>query len=147
MTRPLVDLAARRNFFNNAELIRRLHAVGEHQKALMLTRSTRGQAERLQRQVRAAEQQGGYDAAHREEARENEADLAADVAEGMLGGDGGPAPAHRAVARIGHVRAPNPSGEEPDGKLQHRYGLQVVPDFETAIRTKTHKVNLSLIHI
>ena len=108
MTRPLVDLAARRNFLNNAELIRRLHAVGEHQKALMLTRSTRGQAERLQRQVRAAEQQGGYDAAHREEARENEADLAADVAEGMLGGDGGPAPAHRAVARIGHIRAPNP---------------------------------------
>ena len=108
----------------------------------MLTRSTHGQAERLHRQVRAAEQQGGFDAAHREEGRANEADLAADMAEGMLGGDGGPAPTHRAVARIGHVRAPNPSGEDPSGKLQHRYGLQVVPDFEAAIRTKAHKANL-----
>ena len=57
----------------------------------MLTRSTHGQAERLHRQVRAAEQQGGGDAAQREEDRTNEADLAADMAEGMLGGDAGPA--------------------------------------------------------
>jgi len=137
---PLVDLAARRNFLNNAELVRRLHAVGEHQKATMIYRGHHGQADRMQ--LRGAQQQGGVHAGQREEARENEAALAGDMAEGLLGGNAGPAPTYRAVARIGYVKAPNPEGEDVSGKLQHRYGLQVVPDFQSAIKTKLHKVNL-----
>ena len=137
---PLVDLAARRNFLNNAELVRRLQAVGEHQKAAMIYRGHHGAADRMQ--LRGAQQQGGVHAGHREELRENEAALAGDMAEGLLGGEAGLAPTYRAVARIGHVKAPNPGGEDASGKLQHRYGLQVVPDFESAIKTKLHKVNL-----
>ena len=74
MREPIVNLAARRNFLNNAELIRRLHAVGEHQKAAMIYRGHHGPADRMQ--LRGAEQQGGVHAGQREEARENEAALA-----------------------------------------------------------------------
>ena len=63
MSRQLVDLAARRNFLNNAELVRRLQAVGEHQKASMIYRSGHGQAERMHSGLRGAEQQGDYSAA------------------------------------------------------------------------------------
>ena len=140
MREPIVNLAARRNFLNNAELVRRLQAVGEHQKAAMIYRGHHGMADRMQ--LRGAEQYGGVHAGQREETRENEAALAADMAEGVLGGKVGSAPAYRAVARIGHVQAPNPEGEDVSGKLQHRYGLQVAPTFESAIRTKLHKVKL-----
>ena len=78
---PLVTLNQRRNFLDNAELVRRLHAVGEHQKASLLYRGTSGMAHRMHRGFR-------------------------------------------------------------DGKLPHRYGLQIVPTFEQAIRTKAHKVSL-----
>jgi len=83
---PLVDLAARRNFLNNAELIRRLQAAGEHHKAAMIYRGHHGAADRMQ--LRGAQQQGGVHAGHREETRENEAALAGDMAEAVLGGAG-----------------------------------------------------------
>ena len=99
---PLVDLAARRNFLNNAELVRRLQAVGEHQKAAMIYRGHHGHADRMQ--LRGAHQQGYLNAAHAAELHENEADLAADMAEGFLGGDVGSATRYRPVARIEAVR-------------------------------------------
>ena len=130
---PLVDLAARRNFLNNAELVRRLQAVGEHQKAAMIYRSHHGHADRMQ--LRGAHQQGYLNAAHAAELHENEADLAADMAEGFLGGDVGSATRYRPVARIEAVKA-TAQGEDVSGKLPHRYGLQVAPTFESAIQTK-----------
>ena len=136
---PLVDLAARRNFLNNAELVRRLQAVGEHQKAAMIYRSHHGHADRMQ--LRGAHQQGYLNAAHAAELHENEADLAADMAEGFLGGDVGSATRYRPVARIEAVKA-TAQGEDVSGKLPHRYGLQVAPTFESAIQTKLHKTNL-----
>ena len=136
----LVDLAARRNFLNNAELVRRLHAVGEHQKAAMLYRSGHAMAQRMN--LRSAEQQGDHSAAQREEDREAEDNFAADMAAGAVTGRVGAPERHRAVARIGYTRAGKLGGEDAEGKLGHRYGLQVVPTFEQAIRTKVNKTNL-----
>ena len=136
---PLVDLAARRNFLNNAELVRRLQAVGEHQKAAMIYRSHHGHADRMQ--LHGARQQGYLNAAHAAELHENEADLAADMAEGFLGGDVGSATRYKPVARIEAVKA-TAQGEDVSGKLPHRYGLQLAPTFESAIQTKLHKTTL-----
>ena len=138
-------MTARRNVLNNSELVRRLQAVGEHQKANMLWRSTHGQAQRMQRGFRAAEQQGDYSAAQRGERREDEADLGGDMAEGVMGGDVGPAVRHQAVARIGYAKATKLGGEDVEGKLPKRYGLQVAPTFEHAIRIKPNNVLLHLL--
>ena len=136
---PLVDLAARRSFLNNAELIRRLQAVGEHQKAAMIYRSRHGPADRMQ--LRGAHQQGYLNAAHAAELHGNEAGLAADMAEAFLGGDPGTATTYKPVVHIEAVKA-TAQGEDVSGKLPHRYGLQVAPTFESAIQTKLHKTNL-----
>ena len=138
---PLVRLNQRRNFLDNAELVRRLQAAGEHQKASLLYRGY-GAAHAMHRGFRGAEQQGDYSAAQREEQQRNVGDFAADVTEEALGGSSGSAPSHRAVARIGHATAARLGGEDVDGKLPKRYGLQVVPTFDQAIRAKPHKVSL-----
>ena len=139
---PLVTLNQRRTFLDNAELVRRLHAVGEHQKASLLYRGTSGTAHRMHRGFRGAEQQGDYSAAQRAEQQHDLGQFTADVTEGALGGEVDAAPRHRPVARIGSAIAAKPGGEDVDGKLPHRYGLQVAPTFEQAIRTKAHKVSL-----
>ena len=126
---------------NNAELVRRLQAVGEHGKAALLHRSI--QTDRMSQGLRATEQH--ISAAHANEQRENEADLAGDMAEGVLGGTPGAPERHRPVARIGHAKAPKLDGEDAEGKLAHRYGLQAVPNFEQAIPNEAKQ--LSLIHI
>ena len=64
---PLVNLNQRRTFMDNAELIRRLQAAGEHSKASMLIRGTAGRSHAMNRGFRAAEQQGDHSAAQREE--------------------------------------------------------------------------------
>ena len=138
---PLVRLNQRRNFLDNAELVRKLQAVGEHQRASLLYRGTSGAAHAMHRGFRAAEQQGDHSAAQREEHQHNVGDFAADVAEEALGGSASAAPTHRAVARIGHANAAKLGGEV-DGKLPKRYGLQVAPTFESAIRTKVQKALL-----
>ena len=126
---PLVNLAQRRNFLNNAELVRRLHAAGEHHKASMLTRGTSGTTHRLHRGWRGAEQQGDISAAQREETQHDLGDYAADFAGGVHGASVDDAPRHRAIARIGHTKA-SKLGGEVEGKLPKRYGLQLAPTFE-----------------
>ena len=91
-------LGSETKFLNNAELVRRLQAVGERQKAAMIYRSHHGPADRMQ--LGGAYQQGYVDAAHRAELHENEAGLAADMAEGFLGGDVGSTTTYKPVARI-----------------------------------------------
>ena len=84
-------------------------------------------------------------ATHTAEQRENEADLAADMAEGVLGGTTGAPERHTAVARIGHLKAHKLDGEDAEGKLAHRYGLQAVPNFEQAIKQKLNKTHLPVL--
>jgi hypothetical protein len=108
----------------------------------MIYRSHHGPADRMQ--LRGAHQQGYLNAAHAAELHENEADLAAAMAEGFLGGDVGSATRYKPVALIEAVKA-TAQGEDVSGKLPHRYGLQVAPTFESAIQTKLHKTKLSAL--
>ena len=116
--------------------------MGEHQRASLLYRGTSGAAHAMHRGFRAAEQQGDHSAAQREEHQHNVGEFVADVAEEALGGSASAAPSHRAVARIGHATAAKLGGEDVDGKFPKRYGLQVAPTFESAIKTKPQKVSL-----
>ena len=139
---PLVNLNQRRTFLNNAELVRRLQAAGEHSKASMLFKGTSGRSHAMNRGFRAAEQQGDHSAAQREETQQDLADFGQDVAGGMHGGSVSDVHRHAAVARIGHTQATKLGNPEVEGKLPRRYGLQMVPTFEQAISQKPSKVSL-----
>jgi len=57
----------RRKHLDRVELVRRLNAAGETQRAALMHSSTHQDAQRMQGELRAAEQQGGVTAAQRRE--------------------------------------------------------------------------------
>ena len=52
----------RRKHLDHVELVRRLNAVGETRRAALMHSSAHQDAQRMQNEIRAAEQQGGYSA-------------------------------------------------------------------------------------
>ena len=57
----------RRKHLDRVELVRRLNAAGETQRAALMHSSAHQDAQRMQGELRAAEQQGGVTAAQRRE--------------------------------------------------------------------------------
>ena len=72
--KPIVSVARsvelmnmRRKHLDRVELVRKLHAAGETQRAALMHGNAHQDAQRMQGELRAAEQQGGYSAAQRRE--------------------------------------------------------------------------------
>jgi hypothetical protein len=72
--RPLMSVAtsvalmhARRKHLDNVELVRKLNAVGETRRAGLLRDNAHQDAQRMQGELRSAEQQGGVSAQQRRE--------------------------------------------------------------------------------
>ena len=72
--KPLVSVAKsvalmtmRRKHLDHVELVRKLNAVGETRRAALLHGNVHQDAQRMQGELRAAEQQGGFSARQRRE--------------------------------------------------------------------------------
>ena len=72
--KPIVSVAKsvaamnmRRKHLDRVELVRRLNAAGETQRAALMHGNVHQDAQRMQGELRAAEQQGGVTAAQRRE--------------------------------------------------------------------------------
>ena len=72
--KPIVSVAKsvevmnmRRKHLDRVELVRRLNAAGETQRAALMHGSAHQDAQRMQGELRAAEQQGGVTAAQRKD--------------------------------------------------------------------------------
>jgi hypothetical protein len=57
----------RRKHLDHVELVRKLNAVGEDRRAALMHGSVHQDAQRMQGELRSAEQQGGYSARQRKE--------------------------------------------------------------------------------
>ena len=72
--KPIVSVAKsvalmtmRRKHLDHVELVRKLNAVGETQRAVLLHGNVHQDAQRMQGELRAAEQQAGFSARQRRE--------------------------------------------------------------------------------
>ena len=89
--KPLVSVAKsvatmhmRRKHLDNVELVRKLNAVGETRRAGLLRDNAQQDAQRMQGQLRAAEQQGGVSAEQRETHKKRLAELMEIAASAMV---------------------------------------------------------------
>jgi hypothetical protein len=89
--RPLVSVAksaalmnARRKHLDNVELVRKLHAVGETRRAGLLRDNAHQDAQRMQGELRSAEQQGGVSAQQRRAHKKRLAELQKIAASAMV---------------------------------------------------------------
>ena len=89
--RPLVSVAksaalmnARRKQLDNVELVRKLNAVGETRRAGLLRDNAHQDAQRMQGELRSAEQQGGVSAQQREDHKKRLAALQKIAARAMV---------------------------------------------------------------
>ena len=89
--RPLVSVAksvalmnVRRKHLDNVELVRKLHAVGETRRAGLLRDNAHQDAQRMQGELRAAEQQGGVSAKQRQDHKKRLAELQEIAARAMV---------------------------------------------------------------
>ena len=89
--RPLVSVAksvalmnVRRKHLGNVELVRKLHAVGETRRAGLLRDNAQQDAQRMQGELRAAEQQGGVSAKQRQDHKKRLAELQEIAARAMV---------------------------------------------------------------
>ena len=57
----------RRKHLDRVELVRKLHAAGETQRAALMHSNVHQDAQRMKGELRAAHQQGGHSAAQRQE--------------------------------------------------------------------------------
>ena len=88
--KPIVSVAksvevmhVRRKHLDRVELVRRLNAAGETQRAALMHSSAHQDAQRMQGELRAAEQQGGVTAAQRREHKKRLASLQKATARGL----------------------------------------------------------------
>jgi len=72
--KPIVSVAKsvalmnlRRKQLDHVELVRKLNAVGEHRRAALMQGNAHQDAQRMQGELRAAEQQGGVSAQQRKD--------------------------------------------------------------------------------
>ena len=72
--RPVLSVAKsvalmnlRRKHLDHVELVRKLNAVGENRRAALLHGNVHQDAQRMQGELRSAEQQGGYSAQQRKD--------------------------------------------------------------------------------
>ena len=65
VARSVAVMNMRRKHLDRVELVRRLNAVGETQRAALMHGNAHQDAQRMQGELRAAEQQGGVTAAQR----------------------------------------------------------------------------------
>ena len=89
--RPLVSVAksvalmnARRKQLDNVELVRKLNAVGETRRAGLLRDNAHQDAQRMQGELRSAEQQGGVSAQQRKDHQKRLAALQKIAARAMV---------------------------------------------------------------
>ena len=89
--RPLVSVAksvalmnARRKQLDNVELVRKLHAVGETRRAGLLRDNAHQDAQRMQGELRSAQQQGGVSAEQRRAHKKRLAELQKIAASAMV---------------------------------------------------------------
>ena len=67
VARSVAVMNMRRKHLDRVELVRRLNAAGETQRAALMHGNVHQDAQRMQGELRAAEQQGGVTAAQRRE--------------------------------------------------------------------------------
>jgi hypothetical protein len=89
--RPLVSVAksvalmtVRRKHLDNVELVRKLNAVGETRRAGLLRDNAHQDAQRMQGELRSAEQQGGVSAQQRRAHKKRLAELQKIAASAMV---------------------------------------------------------------
>jgi len=89
--RPLVSVAksaalmnARRKQLDNVELVRKLNAVGETRRAGLLRDNAHQDAQRMQGELRSAQQQGGVSAEQRRAHKKRLAELQKIAASAMV---------------------------------------------------------------
>ena len=89
--RPLVSVAksvalmtVRRKHLDNVELVRKLNAVGETRRAGLLRDNAHQDAQRMQGELRSAEQQGGVSAQQRRAHQKRLAELQKIAASAMV---------------------------------------------------------------
>ena len=67
VARSVALMNLRRKHLDNVELVRKLGAVGETRRAALMQSSAHQDAQRMQGELRSAEQQGGYSAQQRKD--------------------------------------------------------------------------------